>query len=360
MATLTLGDFSDALSQVFGPRIISQINLLAIGLNLIPTVTGYGKNAAWTAKLSGRTNAAGFVEGADMADGDFDSEKRTDAVLAWAEYRKGAKVSGLAQAAAASNHEPGSLLMEGMGDLFSDEVYDGVERMALGMGTDLYSGDGTAGTPFIGLETAVSDVGVYAGIDPGVDAEWKSFIQNTPVGDLSFSKIRTFLTGIYKSGGRRPDLLLTDPDTYDKIGDLFGDNRRWLESLTLSDGRGGRRKIELVGGYRMLEFDGIGIAQDNLATPNTIWGLNTNYVQIKQLNAYKAPMTLERFLDIMEAITGERLPIEDMGEMTAAPGQLVPYVEMLGKLGDSDRAQIKAYSQICVTRRNAHGRMNLT
>ena len=70
--------------------------------------------------------------------------------------------------------------------------------------------------------------------------------------------------------------------------------------------------------------------------------------------------TQERFLAIMEAITGERLPMEDMGEMTAAPGQLVPYVEMLGKLGDSDRAQIKCYSQLTVERRNAHGRLNLT
>ena len=359
MATLTLGDFSDALSQVFGPNIISQINLLAIGLNLIPTVPGAGKNAAWTAKLTGRTNAAGYVEGADMADVDFDSEKREDAVLAWAEYRKGAKVSGLAQAAAASNLQPGSVLSEGLGDLFSDEVTDAIERLALGMGTNLYNGTGGGADPMIGLETAVAAAGVYAGIDPGVDPEWASTVQSIPTGDLSFSKLRAFITAIYKASGRRPDLLLTDPDTFDKIGDLYGDGRRWMESLELSNGQGGRREIKLVGGYRMLEFDGIGIAQDNLATSDAIWGLNTRFIQIKQLSSYKSPMTLERFLAIMEAITGERLPMESMGEMTAAPGQLVPYVEMLGKLGDSDRAQIKCYSQLCVNRRNAHGRLNL-
>lgn len=360
MATLSLSDISDALSQVFGPRIVSQINLLAIGLNLVPTVPGAGKNAAWTAKLTGRTNAAGYAEGADMGAADFDQEKREDAVLSWAQYRKGAKLSGLAQAAANSNLQPGSLLQEGLGDLFGDEVNDAIERLALGLGTNFYNGTGGAADPMIGLETAVAAAGVYGGIDPGVDPEWASTVQSIPTGDLSFEKLREFLAAIYKASGRQPDLILTDVDTFTKIGSLFGDGRRWMDEISLSDGKGRRRKISLSGGYRMLEFDGIGIAQDNLATANTIWGLNTRHIAIKQLSAYKSPMTQERFLAIMEAITGERLPMEDMGEMTAAPGQLVPYVEMLGKLGDSDRAQIKCYSQLTVERRNAHGRLNLT
>ena len=185
MATLTLGDVSDALSQLFMPMITDQINTTAVGLNLIPTINGGGKNAAWTAKLSGRSNATGYTEGADMADVDFDSEAREDAVLAWAQYRKGAKVSGLAQAAASSNQQPGSLLAEGVQDLFSDEVSDGVERMALGLGTDLYVGTG-AGNTLIGLDTAIAATGVYAGIDQGVHAEWASHVDTLAASALSF------------------------------------------------------------------------------------------------------------------------------------------------------------------------------
>lgn len=360
MATLSLSDISDALSQTFRNQITNQINLLAIGLNLVPTVKGAGQNAAWTAKLTGRTDAEGYVEGADMADADFDSEAREDAILNWAQYRKGAKLSGLSQAAANSNVQPGSLLTEGKSDLFGDEISDGIERCALGMGRDFYSGVGSTQFPLIGLETAIAATGTYASINQGVFSEWGSTVQNIATANLSFSTLRAFLTAIYVASGRRPDLLLTSPTTFDQIGDLFGDNRRWMDEITLSDGRGGRRTIKLAGGYRMLEFDGIGIAQDTLCTANAIYGLNTNHVQLKQLPSYKSPMTLERFLAIMETITGERLPISDMGEMEAAPGQLQPYVEMLGKLGDSDRAQIKCYAQLCIDRRNAHGRLNLT
>jgi len=361
MATLSLADISDALSQLFQPQITDQINTTAIGLNLIPTVDGGGKNAAWTAKFTGRTDGAGFAEGADMTAPDFDSEVREDAILTWAQYRKGAQLSGLAQAAAASNNTPGSLMDSGMSDLFDDEVSDANERLALGIGRNLYNGTGAAADPMIGLETAVDATGVYATIDPGVRPEWVSTEQTIPAASLSFATLRALLTDIYKASGKKPDLMLTDPDTFDAIGQLFGDNRRWMDEVLLSDGSvSGRRTIKLRGGYDVLEFDGIPVARDNLCTANTIYALNTGYIQIRQLPAYKSPMTQERFLSIMEQITGERLPDLALGEFQAAPGSLTPYVEMLGKLGDSDRAQIKTYCQLCVKRRNAHGKLILT
>ena len=362
MATLTLADISDALSQLFLPNIVDSINTTAIGLTLIPTVDGGGKNAAWTVKFTGRTNAGGYAEGADMTDPDFDSEKKKDGILPWAQYRKGAKLSGLAQAAASSNEQPGSVLSEGMTDLFDEEIGDGVERLALGLGTDLYSGDGSAGNPMIGLEAAIDDsAAVYATIDPALFPEWVSTVQSVPVGDLSFSKIRTYLTAIYNACGKKPDLMLCDGTTFDRIGDLFGDNRREVKEIQISNGRSmGRRTIRLEGGYDVIDFDGIPVARDALCTANTIYALNTRFIHLKQLPAYKSPMTLERFLDIMEGITGERQPIEEMGEFQAAPGQLAPYVEMLGKTGDSDKAQIKSYLQLCVRRRNVHGKLTLT
>ena len=362
MATLSLSDISDALSQLFEAEITTQINTTSIGLNLIPTIAGGGKNAAWTAKFTGRTNAAGYAEGADMAPGDFDSEVRKDALLSWAQYRKGGQLSGLSQAAAASNTNSGSLNAQGMSDLFDDEIGDANERLALGLGTDLYGGDGSAGNPLIGLETAISGAGIYAGLNPATYPEHVSVDATHALAGLSFAVLRSKLvTPIYKASGKKPDLLLTDADTFDAIGELFGDNRRWMQEINVSDGtRFERRAIKLEGGYDVLEFDGIPVARDNLCTANTVYALNSRFIHFKQLPAYKSPMTEERFLNIMQAITGERLPDGALGEFMAAPGSLRPYVEMLGKLGDSDRAMVKCYLQLCVKRRNAHGKLTLT
>lgn len=362
MATLTLGDISDALSQVFENQITNQINTTNVGLNLITTKLGGGKNAAWTAKLTGRTDAAGYDEGADMVDGDFDAEARVDAILSWAQYRKGAKLTGLAQAAAASNHQSGSLNAENTADLFDDEVGDAGERLSNGLGRDLFSGDGSSGNPMIGLETAIAGSGTYATIDPGSFPEWVSTEDTHSLAGLSFAVIRTkLITAIYKASGRKPDLMLTDPDTFDAIGELFGDNRRWMTEVKLSDGTMmGSRAIALEGGFDVLEFDGIPVARDRNCTANTIYGLNSKFIHIKQLPAYKSPMTEERFLNILEALTGERLPDGSLGEFMAAPGSLRPYVEMLAKLGDSDRAMIKVYCQLCIKRRNVHGKLTLT
>jgi hypothetical protein len=363
MATLTLSDVSAALSQLFQPQITSQINTTAVGLNLIAAVNGGGKNAAWTAKFTGRTDAAGYVEGADMADGDFDSEVRQDAVLPWAQYRKGAKLSGLAQAAAASNEQSGSLMAAGVSDLFHDELGDANERMARGLGSDLYAGDGSAGNPMVGLAAAVDDgVAVYATIDPAVRTEWVSESNSVVTASLSFSVIRTLLRDIYVASGKQPDLMLTDPVTFDLIADLFGNERRWMDKVRLGGGTpmGAGRLIKLSGGHNVLEFDGIPIARDAFCTANTIYALNSRHIQLKQLPAHKSPMTPARFVELMFEITGERLPEEALGEFMAAPGTLVPYVEMLGQLGDSERAQIKVYTQLCVDRRNVHGKLTLT
>ena len=76
---------------------------------------GSGKACFWTAKFTGRTDAVGFVEGADMIAGDFDAEVREDATLSWAQYRKGAQVSGLANASVGTDQYGASVAGPGGG-----------------------------------------------------------------------------------------------------------------------------------------------------------------------------------------------------------------------------------------------------
>lgn len=356
MADLTLADISDALSLVFRPKIQSQINRNVVLLNLLRIKSGHGKVSNWTAKFTGRTNAAGFTEGADMAGGDFDFEKRVDATLNWAQYRKGAKVTGLAQATHATNHSPESAAEMGGSDIFLDEVEDATHRLALGIGQDLYSGDGSAGTPLVGLDLAVLGSGTYATIAPGTYAEHVSSESTSTLAALSLSNLRAWHTKIYKACGQPPEFAITTPEIFDAIGDLFGAERRWMDTVTTA----GRGEITLRGGWRGIEVDGITYLRDRFCTAGKIFGLNSNWIEVEELPAYNSPLSYERFARTMMAITSERPPMEAFGEMNARNGGLTPWVDILSRTGDAQKAQVKSYLQLRCTRRNGQGVYTVT
>ena len=260
MADLSLSDISDALSLVFRPEIQNQINRNVVLLNLLAVDTDGGKSVNWTAKFSGRDNAAGYAEGADMEDADFDSELRENALLNWATYRKGAKVTGLAQAAHATNHNPQSVAEFGGVDVFADEIKDAAHRLSLGIGVDLYAGDGSSGNPLVGLETAVAATGTYAAIAQSSFAEHASVVQ--AVTGLSFAKLRAFHTAIYEANGEPPEFCIMPSTLFDAVGDLFGDERRYLTEITTA----ARGTIKLSGGFKAIEIDGIPYVRDRHAT----------------------------------------------------------------------------------------------
>lgn len=357
MAILELADISDALSLVYRNRITNNINRVCILSQLLPVVQDSGKVCTWTTKLTGRSDAVGYTEGADMADGDFDNEARVPGSLAWAQYRKGAIVSGLASAAAASSFSAQSA---GGPDMLADEIMDATDRLARGVAADLYAGALSSSHPLAGLSLAVKASTSYGSIDPATYTEWVSFAQTTASASLSFSTLRTFLTGIFNACGEPPNMLVTTPAIFDLIGDLFGAQRRWLSEITVPSADGGSRTIKLVGGYQALEFDGIPIIRDKFCTTGKLYALNSNYLRIRYLPAYNSPMSPDRFIEIVRGLTGERPPQEMIDGMNAQSNGIPAYVDMLAKTGDAQKAQVKTYLQLTTDRRNAHGVLTIS
>lgn len=357
MALVELADISDALSLVYGPRLTNNINRLVILSRLIPVVQDGGKVCTWTTKLTGRSDAVGYTEGADMADGDYDNEARVPGSLNWAQYRKGAIVSGLASAAAASSLNAASA---GGPDLFGDEIMDATDRLARGVGVDLYAGVASSSHPLVGLATMVLGSGTYGTIVPGTYPEWVSFAQTTAAASLSFSAIRTFLTGIFNACGEMPTFLVTTPAIFDMIGDLFGAQRRWITEVATINADGSERAIKLGAGYAALEFDGIPIIRDKMCTTGKLYALNVGYLRIRYLPAYNSPMSPERLVEIVKGLTGERPPQELIDGMNAQSAGIPAYVDMLAKTGDAQKAQVKSYLQLTTDRRNAHGVLTIS
>lgn len=357
MALLELADFSDALSLVYKQRITNNINRVCVLAQLIPVVQDEGKVCTWTTKLTGRSDAAGYTEGADMADGDFDNELRVPGSLAWGQYRKGAIVSGLASAAAATNYSAQSA---GGPDIFGDEIKDATDRLARGIATDLYAGTGSSSHPLVGLAAAVKASSSYGTIDPGTYTEWVSFAQTTASASLSFSALRTFLTGIFNACGEPPTMLVTTPAIFDMIGDLFGSARRWVSEIQTVDAEGNAKTVKLHGGYQVLEFDGIPVIRDKFCTTGKLYALNVNYLKIRYLPAYNSPMSPDRFIEIVRGLTGERPPQELLDGMNAQSNGIPAFVDMLAKTGDATKAQVKAYLQLTTDRRNAHGVLTIS
>ena len=356
MADLTLSDISDALSLVYRDKIQNQINRNVVLLNLLSIKQDGGKVANWTAKFTGRTNAAGYAEGADMGASDFDFELREDAVLNWGQYRKGAKVTGLAQATHATNYNPESVAEFGGSDVFADEIKDAAHRLALGINVDLYAGDGSASNPLVGLDAVVATGDTYAGISGASIPEHNGTVQTFTLASLSLSKLRTFHTAIYEASGEPPEFCMMPSVIFDAVGDLFGDERRFLTDINTFT----RGDIRLRGGFKAIEVDGIPYVRDRHATTSTIYGLNSRHLVIKEVPGFTSPLGYERFASIMQRITSERPPEEAFGEMMANNAGLTPYVDILSRTGDAQKAQVKSYLQLCCTRRNSTGRIDLT
>ena len=373
MATVTKADISDALSLVHAGRLINQINLNTVLLNVIPVVPGEGKVASWTVEFTGRSDSAAYAEGADMADGDFDAEIRKSATLDWASYRKGAKVSGLAQAVAASNYRPETLTGRGGTDLMMKEVNDAVNRLALGLGKALYSGAaGASPEEIVGIETAIDSSGTYATLAPGTYAEWVAAEDTLPAASLSFDELRKKLhTPVYEACGFAPEWCVTDTATFDKIAALYGPQRRFVTEMQTA--RGGNeagfapgeapRLIKFPAGITAIEVDGVVYIRDRHCTANTIYAMNSRFIEFQQVASVRTPLDPAAINDLFQRLTDDpnvRLPDAVLEGMTAQGGAVRPYIDIISKTGDAAKAMVKVYGALCVKRRNAFGKLLLT
>lgn len=354
-----LSDLSSIMSVAHQDDVMKQFTNEAVLANLIPIEDGAGANCAWDVKLDGRTAGGPYAEGAAKSDGDFDTHTRIDAVLSWAQYRKGAKVTGLAQAAAGSIG--GTNLYAGNPDAFVEELLDAAEELAVELAADLYAGNPAASpTELAGAAVAIAaGSSAFAGIDPDDHPAWVSGVNSVAVGDLTFSALRTKLFRPVKNATRRlPDFCTVDGATFDILLDKFEASAETISEIR-TYGRG-VVALERLAGARAISLDGVPFVEDPHCTASYIYAWNSAMVRIRQLPPKGITMDPARMVRTFAELGVPVTESDIVARLAERRGRIAPVIDLMGKSGDSDEAYIKWYGQIVWRRRNAFAKLQIT
>lgn len=371
MASTVLGDVAPALSLIFGARLTTQIRSVAVLLFLLPVAFGAGKALFWTVEFTGAADAVASAEGVARSSADADAESEVDATLGWAQYDKTSSVTGLAEAATASNYNPESVGTV-RNSLLMGRLRAQARRIGLGLARDLYAGNpGATPTELAGAAIAIDSSGVFASINPATFPEWAAIENTHALVDLSFAAIRSKLfTAIYDACGLKPEFCTCPSNVFDKIKEQFGDNELNV-SRELMLARGGgpdameHRVAKLEAGLDIMSLDGVYIVRDLHATANTLYAWNTEYVMIKQLNALQSAVRPgpDGVLAYFQELTSNpdlRMSTEELEGMAGRHPGVTPHIRVLGDRGDSTEAMMLVYAQVEWTRRNAFGKLTFT
>lgn len=341
MATRDFANITNSLVKLFYDDLTNQINRQVVLAQLLDVRRGTGQNIQWVARFGTATPAGNGViaDGADVVT--FNRDTKLPAVLQFGTYHDAFEVTGKAAAAAAAAGNPDQLA-----DLFADDMMDSAERLARGIAGHVYSGPG--GTDEIhGLTAAagpLATTGTYAGIDKAVQTQWASNAVSAGGAGVSLGLMRQLRRVIYTASGTKPDLIICDPEQHENYGNLFGNERRYIDDVRM---RG--QTIRLDGGYQVLEFDGIPVVEDEQCPPNTMLFLNTRYLYLTQL---PDPLTLMNQSMGHTQLAGT--PEEQFGEGTT---QLTARIIPLAKTGDAYKFELICYPQLVSRRCNVHGQL---
>jgi hypothetical protein len=339
MGAVSQSDIAATLAVIFEDQIVSQINRATVLLQVLPTGYGTtGQNIKWSARFGTATGGA-RAEGADVVT--LNNDAKVPATLEYGTYDDAFGVTGKAMAAAAAARNPAELA-----NLFVEELGDCVERLAKGIAVDLYTGTGATDHIHGLVATAggIMSTGTYAGIDRGARTQWQGTVMsNGSIGRaLTFDLMREMRRRIYTASGLKPDLIVTTPELHEKYGKLFGQQRRYVQEITL---RG--QTIKLDGGYQMLEFDGIPVLEDVDCPTGDMIFLNTRYVRVLQL-----PDGVNEANQSMGMLGLAGTEEEQLGMPSR---KIVARINALGRNGDLYRFQLICYPQLQVKRPNSCG-----
>lgn len=341
MATVDVNSIASALATIFEDDIVSQFNRAVVLTKLLPFKEGESKNLAWDAEFGTTPADATISDGANVST--FNDDTIVPAVLNWGTYSEAFAVTGKALAAAARTGNPAELA-----NLFGEKLERATQRLTASINKDWYTGSG-ANDRIMGLTATgggLKATGTYAGIDRAVQTQWAgNELLNGGVNRvLSFDLMRDTRRVIYIASGEMPDLIVCSPATHEAYGKLFGNQRRYVQEVTL---RG--QKITLDGGYQALEFDGIPVVADVSCPDGIMLFLNTRYVRIRQLP------------DAMAAVqaagggSGGMIRLHGTGEEQYGEGttSLTARINPLAVNGDKYPFQLILYPQLQVRRPNA-------
>lgn len=339
MALVDTAAIAASLTTRFEDEIFSSINRATVLMQVLPKGSGTtGKNLSWNAAFG---TAVGTARAEGAAVSVFNSDNKAPATLEYGNYDDSFKMTGKVLLAAAAAGNPRQLA-----DLFQEEFMECLHRLAKGIHGDLYVGSGA--TNFIHglLATAgpLSATGIYANINRATFPQWAAnVLTNSGVPRaLTFGLMRQARLAAYVASGEKPDLIVCDPVTHVNYGQLFKQDRRWVDTIRL---RG--QQIVLDGGYNMLEFDGIPVIEDVDCTAGNMLFLNTRYLSIRSIP------------DGAQAVIGSQrgevrgTPEEQYG----ASGAITAHVNPLSRDGHNYPFQIVCYPQLQAKRCNVLTRL---
>lgn len=330
------------LAQNYKPDVVRQVNRTSALAKMLPLVRGEGKNVAFAVSSTGAI-AETYAEGADPTN--FGSDAQEAAVLNWAQYWAPFHVSGLSQAAAATSASP-----TGNVGMWARNLIDSGSALSSKINSELYVGPGTART-IAGLDVAIGTAAnTYAGINRATSTYFESnqFNAAGPAAALTFAQIRSDMQAIYIASGYRPDVAMVHPNVLAKMATLFDPQKQYVFETT-RDVTSAAGSFKLEGGIGGIRFDGCVFVEDKDATDGKIYYLNTQKVHLETL-----PMNLAMIPgmsdEVMSLVAGDGFGPLPFGFQ----------LEMIGKTGDSDKAFMKSYLQLCVEQPNACGvRLNI-
>lgn len=352
MATLSRSAIAAVLSLIFLDSMADQFRRDVVLANILEVEDGRNENCTWSVKFDGRTAGGAYAEGADMADGDFDAHARARASLDWAEYRTGAKVSGLAEAVSRASDNS---------SIVAEELADAVDELALLLGAAVYSGNpGASPMQLAGLAAGVDGTaGTFANLASGTYADWLASEQTMLTADLSVSQLRAKLFRPIKDAtGMDPEIAMCPGAVFDLIKDAVGDKAETVQQITV---RGSRVDITAITGARAVIIDGVPFLEDRHCTANTIYGLHPRWLKIRQVPPVHSKFTAAQLVPVFKALTGADIEVADIeARMRAAGKRLTPAILPLAATGDAEKFMVKWYGQMVYKRRNAHGKVTLT
>jgi len=339
MATRDFANITNSLVKLFADDISNQINRQIVLAQLLDVKPGTGQNIQWVAKFGTATPAGNGViaDGADVST--YNRDTKLPAVLQYGTYHDAFEVTGKAAAAAAAAGNPDQLA-----DLFADDLLDCAQRLARGISGHVYTGSGAADN-IHGLTATAGPLaltGTYATIDKAVQTQWASNQVDAVGAGISFALMRQLRRNIYTASGAKPDLIICDPEQHENYGNLFGNERRYVDNIRL---RG--EKITLDGGYQVLEFDGIPVIEDEQCPANQMLFLNSSQLHLSQL---PDPVTMyNQSMGQVDLLGTEE---EQFGDSpTGLQARIVP----LAKTGDKYKFALYAYPQLVSRKCNVHG-----
>jgi len=360
MATVSLSAFSAALSLIFMSRTTEQFRTDVVLPNLLAVKQGRNATCVWNAKFSGRSAGGAYSEGADMADADYDAHTRAKASLNWAQYRKGAKVSGLAQAVAAASNGSGA---GDLNDILLEEVIDATHDLTVEVSSDLYGGDPSASpTELAGAAIAIDGTaGTFAGLASATYSDWLASEQTLATSQLSQEKLRTLLHRPVKDAtGRDPDFVTCPGALFDKVRGLADENK---DTTVMVRGANGMVDIYAAMGVRAVTIDGVPYIEDRHCTANTFYAWSARDVEIRQIPAANSRVSPNEVRQAFLALTGTEVPLSDieagLRQLHGEGGRLVPYVQLLASTGDAMKVMVKVYLQLAWKRRNSFAKLTL-